>query len=80
MRIYYESRLARIELSEARLERIDPEFERITEAEEEADKQKLKSKWAAREALVGADKRIRRVAAALVAHFEQRLEGMESRC
>ena len=74
VRIYYESRLARIELSAAQLERVDPEFERITEAEEEADKQKLKSKWAALEALVGADKRIRQVAADLVAHFEQRLE------
>ena len=74
VRIYYESRLARIELSATQLERIDPEFERITEAEEEADKQKLKSKWAALEALVGADKRIRQVAADLVAHFEQRLE------
>ena len=74
VRIYYESRLARIELSAAQLERIDPEFERITEAEEEADKQKLKSKWAALEALVGADKRVHQVAADLVAHFEQRLE------
>ena len=79
VRIYYESRLARIELSAAQLERIDPEFERITEAEEEADKQKLKSKWAALEALVGADKRIRRVAADLVEHFEQRLEVMDGK-
>ena len=79
VRIYYESRLARIELSATQLERIDPEFERITEAEEEADKQKLKSKWAALEALVGADKRIRQVAADLVAHFEQRLEVMDGK-
>ena len=79
VRIYYESRPARIELSAARLERVDPEFERITEAEEEADKQKLKSKWAALEALVGADKRIRRVAADLVEHFEKRLEVLDGK-
>ena len=79
VRIYYESRLARIELSAAQLERVDPEFERITEAEEEADKQKLKSKWAALEALVGADKRIRQVAADLVAHFDQRLEAINGK-
>ena len=79
VRIYYESRLARIELSATQLERIDPEFERITEAEEEADKQKLKSKWAAFEALVGADKRIRQVAADLVEHFEQRLEAINGK-
>ena len=79
VRIYYESRLARIELSEAQLERIDPEFERITEAEEESEKQKLKTRWAALEAMVGADKRIRRVAADLAAHFEQRLEVMDGK-
>ena len=79
VRIYYESRLARIELSAARLERVDPEFERITEAEEESDKQKLKSKWAALEALVGADQRIRRVAADLVEHFEKRLEVLDGK-
>lgn len=79
VRIYYESRLARIELSDARLERIDPEFERITEAEEESEKQKLKTRWAALEALVGADKRIRRVAADLVEHFEKRLEVLDGK-
>ena len=79
VRIYYESRLARIELSEAQLERLDPEFERITEAEEEAEKQKLKTKWATLEALVGADERIRRVASDLVAHFEKRLEVMDGK-
>ena len=79
VRIYYESRLARIELSEAQLERIDPEFERITEAEEESERQKLKTRWAALEAMVGADKRIRRVAADLAAHFEERLKTMEGK-
>ncbi len=77
--IYYESRLVPIELSKAQLDRLDPEFERITEAEEEAEKQKLKTKWAALEALVGADERIRRVTSDLVAHFEKRLEVMDGK-
>jgi len=72
--IYYESRLAKIELSEASYNEIDPEFEHITEAEEESGKQKLKTRWAALEAMVGAEGRIKLVVSDLVAHFEQRLD------
>jgi len=77
--IYYESRLARIELSEALLSEIDPEFEHITEAEEESGKQKLKTKWAALEAMVGAEDRISLVVRDLVAHFEKRLYTMDGK-
>ena len=77
--IYYESRLARIELSEAQLAKIDPEFEQITEAEEESGKQKLKTKWAALEAMVGADDRIKLVVKDLTAHFEKRLDTMDGK-
>lgn len=77
--IYYESRLARIELSETQLSEIDPEFEQITEAEEETGKQKLKTKWAALEAMVGADDRIKLVVRDLVAHFEKRLDTMDGK-
>jgi type I restriction enzyme R subunit len=75
--IYYESRLARIELDEAEKPRLDEEFEEITETEEdEARKQRLRSKWASLEALVGAEKRIRLVAEDLVEHFERRQEAL----
>ncbi len=75
--IYYESRLAMIELNESEKPRLDEEFEEITEAEEnEARKQRLRSKWASLEALVGADKRIRLVAEDLVNHFEKRREAL----
>jgi len=77
--IYYENRLARIELSEAQLSEIDPEFEQITEAEEESGKQKLKTKWAALEAMVGADDRIKLVVRDLAAHFEKRLDTMDGK-
>jgi len=61
--IYYESRLAKIELDEAEKPRLDQEFEEITEAEEdEIRRERMKSKWASLEALVGAEKRIRLVA------------------
>ena len=75
--IYYESRLAKIELDESEKPRLDEEFEEITEAEEEElSKQKLKSKWASLEALVGAEKRINLVAKDLVEHFERRQEAL----
>ncbi len=78
--IYYENRLAKIELDEDEKPTIDPEFEEITESEEEeARKQRLKTKWAQLEALVGAEKRISLVAADLVEHFEQRQEAMEGK-
>ena len=73
--IYYESRLAKIELEESEKPRLDEAFEEITEAEEdEARKQRLRSKWASLEALVGADKRLELVAADIVSHFAHRQE------
>ncbi|HEY1067443.1 MAG TPA: type I restriction endonuclease subunit R, partial [Pirellulales bacterium] len=77
--IYYESRLARLKLDESKKPKLDEEFEEATEGEEDSNKQKLKTKWAALEALVGADERIKLVAADLVAHWEQRLEVMDGK-
>jgi type I restriction enzyme R subunit len=77
--IYYESRLAQLELNPEEKPRLDREFEEVTEAEEEERKEKLKSKWAALEAVVGADKRIALIARDLVDHFETRLEAMDGK-
>lgn len=77
--IYYESRLAKLKLEEAKKPKVDAEFEEATEGEEVAQKEKLKTKWAALEALVGADERIRLVAADLIAHWEKRLEVMDGK-
>jgi type I restriction enzyme R subunit len=77
--IYYESRIAKLSLNAAALPKLDAEFEDITEGEEIAKKEKLKTKWAAVEALVGDPKRIALVAADLVAHFEKRSEAMSGK-
>ena len=63
----------------AELPKIDAEFEEITEGEELTKKEKLKTKWAALEALVGDPKRIALIAADLVTHFEKRLEAMDGK-
>ena len=69
MPIYYEGRLAKLELSEAERPRIDPDFEEMTEGEEVELKEGLKSKWAQLAAVVGSEKRLMLVAADLVDHF-----------
>ena len=77
--IYYESRLARLTLDESERPKIDPEFEEATEGEEVERKEKLKTKWAQLEALVGSGKRLSLVAEDIVAHFEQRLEALDGK-
>lgn len=72
VRIYYESRIARLELSEAERPVIDSEYEDITEYQEYTQRERLKSRWARLEALAGAEKRVRKVAQDVVEHFEQR--------
>ena len=77
--IYYESRLAKLDLPEAEKPHIDQEFEEVTETEEEESKEKLKSKWAALEAVVGTEKRIGLMARDIVDHFEKRQEALDGK-
>ncbi len=77
--IYYESRLAKLELKASERPNIDPEFEEATEGEEVARKEKLKSKWAQLEAVVGSEARIRLIARDFVEHFENRLAAMDGK-
>ena len=77
--IYYESRLAKLTLDEHERPKIDPGFEEATEGEEVERKEKLKTKWAQLEAIVGAERRLKLVAGDIVAHFDQRLEAMDGK-
>ncbi len=77
--IYYESRLAKLALDKTERPKIDPDFEEATEGEEVERKERLKSKWAQLEAIVGAEKRIRLVAHDIVEHFEKRLEALDGK-
>lgn len=77
--IWYESRLAKLALDEAERPKIDPGFEEATEGEEVERKEKLKTKWAQLEAVVGAERRLELVARDIVEHFEQRLEVLDGK-
>ncbi|MEM4358297.1 MAG: type I restriction endonuclease subunit R [Candidatus Pacearchaeota archaeon] len=79
VRIFYESRLAKLDLKPEERPKIDPEFEEVTEGEEVEHKEKLKSKWARLEKIAGAPKRIRRIAKDIVNHFEQRLSVLDGK-
>ena len=77
--IYYEGRLAKLDLKESEKPKIDPDFEEVTEGEELSKKEYLKTKWAALEKIVGADPRVKLVAADLVKHWDARLEVMDGK-
>ncbi len=79
VKIFYEGRLAKLELTESERPKIDEEFEEITEGEEHLAKEKLKTKWAALEALVGSEKRIKLIAQDIVKHWEERLAAMDGK-
>ena len=77
--IFYVSRLARLALDEQEKSLIDPGFEEATEGEEIARREKLKTRWAQLEAIVGAEKRLALLACDIVEHFENRLEAMDGK-
>ena len=77
--IYYESRLARIELDEDEKPKIDAEIAELTEDEAQTEQDRLKRKWASVEALVGSDKRLALVAEDLVKHFEARTVALDGK-
>ncbi len=77
--IYYESRLARIELPEEEKPKIDAEIDELTEDEASTEQERIKRKWATVEALVGSEKRLAMVAADLVRHFEDRVAALDGK-
>ena len=77
--IYYENRLARLGIDENERPSIDADFEEATEGEEVEQKERLKTRWAQLEAIVGAEQRIRLIAEDIVEHYEQRLDVIEGK-
>lgn len=71
VKIYYESRLAKLNITQE-LAKLDKEFDEVTESEEIENKNKLKGEWSRLESIVGSDNRIKQIAKDIVNHFEQR--------
>ena len=73
VRIYYESRLAKVSMPEDARKFLDEGVDEVLETEEDITaREQAKSRWARQVAVVGAAKRIKQVAQDLVAHWEQR--------
>jgi type I restriction enzyme R subunit len=79
VRIFYESRLAKIELSAGDQKILDERVEEITEADELTEKQKSFARWTSKEAVVGSQNRIKQVAGDIVHHFEQRISAADGK-
>ena len=77
--IYYESRLAKLDLNSEVLKEIDADIGELTVDEELSDKEKFKSKWSALEKLVGSEPRIKQIAKDIVSHFEDRLATIDGK-
>lgn len=74
--IYYESRLARVELEQEKLPEIDAAVDALFDDESLSEQEKAKSSWTTVERLVGAPPRLEKVAQDIVSHFEDRVEAM----
>lgn len=79
MPIYYEARVAKIELADAMAGQLDAEFEEITEDIDESDKAAAARRWGRIEALVGAEKRLDAVVADILDHFGKREAALDGK-
>lgn len=77
--IYYEGRLAKLEMDESAKEFLDEEFEEMTEGEEVEQQERQKTKWSQLEAVVGTESRLKTIAEDLVKHWGARLETMDGK-
>ena len=77
--IYYESRIAKLDLDEKEKPHIDENLEEVTEGEEIERVERMKSKWSQLAEIVGTPKRLELVADDLLAHFDARLLAMEGK-
>lgn len=76
VKIFYESRLAKVELSPEDYAELDAAADEITERVEESEAAKAKSRWSRLEAIVGAEARLDLIAADIVQHWEKRREAL----
>lgn len=78
--IYYESRLAKLDVKQAEIDSLNAKVDEIFEDEEDvATKERSKGEWAALEKLVGAEPRLQQVAKDLVQHFESRISTLDGK-
>jgi type I restriction enzyme, R subunit len=80
VKVYYEPRLAKVELPAEAHQTLDAAFAEATSGTEEEARDRLKTRWARVEAIIGSDKRIAELAADIVEHWEKRREVLTGKC
>lgn len=79
VKIYYENRIIKLETDEDELNKIDDEFEDVTEGQEDFEREKNKAKWSRLEAVVGSPNRIKRLAKDIVEHYEEKSKTIDGK-
>lgn len=79
VKIFYESRLAKISIADDALEQVDQLVDEASEGDTTDSSERAKTKWSQLEALVGANSRLDKVAADIVAHWEERRAAMRGK-
>ena len=78
--IFYESRLAKLDVNQADIDALNAQVDEVVEDEEDiASREKTKSEWAALEKLVGSEPRLQQVARDLIQHFEARISVVDGK-
>lgn len=79
VKIYYENRIIKLETDEEELQKIDDEFEEVTEGQEDFEREKNKTKWSRLEAIVGSPNRIKKLAEDIVNHYEEKSKTIDGK-
>lgn len=79
VKIYYENRIIKLETDDEELQKIDEEFEEITEGQEDNDREKYKTKWSRLEAVVGSPNRVKKLAEDIVNHYEEKAKTIDGK-
>jgi len=79
VRIYYENRIIKLDVDNDELNKIDDEFEEITEGQEDNEKDKNKAVWSRFEAVVGSPNRVKKLAADIINHYEEKSKTIDGK-
>ena len=79
VKIYYENRVIKLDTDDEELQKIDQEFEEVTEGQEEFEREKNKSKWSRLEAVVGSPNRVKKLAEDIVNYYENKSKAIDGK-
>lgn len=79
VKIYYENRIIKLDADADEIEKIDEEFEEVTEGQKDFEREKNKAKWSRLESVVGSPNRVKRLAEDIVGHYEEKSKTIDGK-